>query len=307
MSKPRQSVVHVPVGRLTAHPANIRKDLGDLTEMARSVAEHGILQPLTATEDPGNDGNLLLLAGHRRLGAAIMAHLDVLPVIIRHGLNDPAEQLVVMLVENTQRKDLNAMDRAEAYGVLRDRGLSTTEIARRTGTHFTTVSYYLNLLLLTAEERQEVRSGAYKSTEAVADVRERRQEARQVAGTPLRGRPRTGAWFSPQHRLAPVVRRACTHRGTTNAGVVGESGCGPCWEQAIRDEPASQPASQPADFDEAVVIRRLNGDHAVRTRNADRIEIVRRAQLRGMSLLEIERVTGLTKADRYTERGLEAS
>lgn len=242
MSRPRQSVTHVRVDQLTAHPANIRSDVGDLTEMALSVAEHGILQPLTATEDPNHDGKLLLLAGHRRLGAAILAKLDVVPVIVRHGLTDPAEQLIVMLVENTQRKDLNAMDRAEGYGALRNRGLTLTEIAHRTGTHFSTVSYYLNLLLLDEKAREEVRTGTYTAAAAVADVREKRQEARTQAGTPLRGRrPLMGGWFNTEHRLARIVHTNCTHHDRPQ---VGKLGCGPCWEATIVAEAAGTLAVQ---------------------------------------------------------------
>lgn len=228
----RQTVAHVPIERLTAHPANIRDDLGDLTEMALSIREHGILQPLTATEDLEHDGNLLLLAGHRRLAAACLARLDSVPVIIRHGLDDPAEHLVVMLVENTHRRDLNPVERAEAYGALRSRGLTVTEIARRTGAHASTVSYYLNLLMLGPVERQQVAEGELPSTTAIATVREARQEARVAEGAPLRGRPKGGSWFNGTHRLAATVKALCDHDGTKVGGI----GCGPCWERVILDD-----------------------------------------------------------------------
>jgi ParB family chromosome partitioning protein len=318
MTRARQTVTHVPIAQLRAHPANIRDDLGDLTDMGRSIKEHGILQPLTATEDREHDGKLLLLAGHRRLGGAILANLDVVPVIIRHDITDPAEQLVVMLVENTQRRDLNGMERAQAYGALRNQGLTVSEIARRTGSHVSTVSSYLNLLLLDEEEREEVRTGEVSASEAIAEVRERHQVARAAQGAPTLGRPKVGPYFGPDHRLAKVVRKGCAHRGRGTT-IVGGVGCGPCWEQAVRQEaepsraepsraePSRAEPSRASDYDEAVVIRRLNGDQTVRTRKADRIEIVRRAQARGMSQLDIERVTGLTKVDRYVDWGLEAS
>lgn len=233
--KTRQTVAHVPIGRLTAHPANIREDLGDLTEMARSIVEHGILQPLTATEDPAGDGRLLLLAGHRRLGAACVAKLAVVPVIIRHDIGaDESEHLVVMLVENTQRRDLNAMERAEAYDALRNRGLSLTEIARRTGTSVSNVSYYLNLLMLDAEEREEIRAGARSVNSALTQVRAERQEERlRAAGRP-KGRPKgrkTTPYFSDKHPLAKSARATCDHRGRPKVGAVA---CGECWEHAIR-------------------------------------------------------------------------
>lgn len=232
----RQTVAHVPIERLTAHPANIRDDLGDLTDLARSIVEHGILQPLTVTEDLDRDGALLLLAGHRRLGAACLAKLDTVPVIIRHGIHDLDEQLVVMLVENTQRKDLNPVERAEAYAALRNRDLTLAEIARRTGTTPANVSYYLRVLDLPEDERDEIRIGALGVTNAIARVRAELQEERvRAEGRPV-GRPKgrkTTPYFSEQHPLARAVRILCDHRGRPKVGGVG---CGHCWEQAIRDD-----------------------------------------------------------------------
>lgn len=236
MTKPRQTVAHVAIDRLTAHPANIRDDLGDLTEMAHAIAEHGILQPLTVTEDPAHDGQLLILAGHRRLAAARLAKLDVVPVIIRHGLHREDEQLVVMLVENTQRRDLNPVERAEAYGALRNRGLTLIDIARRTGSSTASISYYLRLLDLPDDELDQVRRGAMPVTRALAEVRADRQEERiRLAGRPV-GRPKgraTTPYFSDSHPLAKVVRTLCDHRGVPK---VGHIGCGACWELAIRDD-----------------------------------------------------------------------
>lgn len=234
---PRQSIAHVPLDRLLAHPANIREDLGDLTDMAQSIREHGILQPLTATEHP-QDGHLLLLAGHRRLAAACLAGLDVLPVIIRHNVTSIDDQLILMLVENTQRADLNPMDRAEAYGALRNTGLSISDIARRVGSTPSTISYYLNLLMLDDDERAEVRSGERKVGDAVAQGR----EARQPKPTPEqpepprpRGRPKgkkTKPYFGDTHPLAKTARAACRCTGRPKVGAVA---CGPCWERAIRE------------------------------------------------------------------------
>jgi ParB family chromosome partitioning protein len=132
----RQSVTHLPVDDLFAHPGNVRDDLGDLTDMASSIREHGILQPLTVTERP--EGGHLVLAGHRRLAAARLAGLSRVPVVIRHDVAELDEHLVLMLVENTQRRDLNPMERAEAYDALRNAGLTLSEVARRTGTTPTT-------------------------------------------------------------------------------------------------------------------------------------------------------------------------
>lgn len=297
--RPRQTVAHVPIDRLTAHPANIRDDLGDLSEMARSIQEHGVLQPLTATEDREHDGMLLLLAGHRRLAAAVLARLDVLPVIIRHDLTDPAEHVVVMLVENTQRLDLNPIERAEAYEALRNRGLSVTEIARRTGSASSAISYYLRLLDLPEEERDEIRAGNRAVSSAIASVRAERQEQRiKEAGRPV-GRPRgrrTTPYFSEKHPLAAAVRAICKHRGRPKVGGVG---CGPCWEQAIREAVTPTRAELDSyEVDEAAVEQVLGGQWGRPCNPGEKREVARRWAAGGHSLAELERLTGW-KPERY--------
>lgn len=130
--RPRQTATHIPVDQLMAHPDNIRHGLGDLTDLARSIQEHGILQPLTVTEYAG-DG-FLILAGHRRFRAGLKVGLTSFPAIVRHGLaGDHAEQLVVMLVENTQRRDLDPIEKGKAFQALVAEGLSMSELGRRLG------------------------------------------------------------------------------------------------------------------------------------------------------------------------------
>lgn len=320
MNRPRQSVTHVPLERLTAHPANIRDELGDLTDMARSMTEHGILQPLTVTEDPSHDGKLLILAGHRRLGAAILARLDPVPVIVRHGLADFDEHLVIMLVENTHRRDLNPIERAEAYQALINQGLTVPDIAQRTGHSRSSVTYYLNLLNLPLAEIDEIRIGDLAVNTALARARNERQEERlRQEGRPV-GRPvgrETTPYFSERHPLAKAVRARCKCRGVPK---VGKTGCGPCWEAVIRADATGTLDSQDppplsrrrakgphriGQFDDVVVMRALEGERGLRMSKADRIEIVRRGQAAGMSLKQIGELTGL-KTDRYTNTREEA-
>lgn len=299
MTKPRQTVTHMPVTQLTAHPGNIRDDLGDLAEMAASIREHGILQPLTCTEHPTRAGVFVLLAGHRRLKASLMTGLADVPVIIRHGLSDPAEQLVVMLVENTHRRDLAPVERAQAYGALRNQGLTQSEIARRTGTGASVVNYYLNLLDLDEESLEEVRTGRLNSTDAIAAVRDARQVERVQQGAALRGRPKMtpqnlrGGYFNVQHRLAPAVRRMCNHRSISQVGNVG---CGPCWEAAIVAE--DEAAREAANVDPVLVAEFLAADThrmralAKRTTKADKHAITDAWLDSGRSWNELERIVG---------------
>lgn len=241
--KTRQSVRVLFTAQIVPHRGNVREDLGDVSELAASITEHGILQPLvvTETEDPDQ---FLLLAGHRRLAAARKAGLQEVPVIIRRGIgnNDP-EHLVVMLVENCQRRDLNPVEKAEAYSALRNRGLSVPEIARRTGVAAGTVYYYLNLLNLPADELEELRNGSRPITRVLGEARAARQEERLKANGRAVGRPKgrkTTPYFSTKHPLAKSAASLCDHRGVPKVGGVA---CGACWERAIRDDQAKAVAS----------------------------------------------------------------
>lgn len=297
MSKARQTIAVVPVERLTAHPANIRDDLGDLTEMAASIREHGILQPLTATEHPTLDGRLILLAGHRRLSASVMAGIHEVPVIIRHDITDQAEHLVIMLVENTQRRDLHPVERAQAYQALVNQGLTKSEVARRTGSAASTVTYYLSLLDLDDEDLEDVREGRVNSTTAIAAVRTIRRASRVAQNQPERGRP-VAAWFSSTHRLAAQVKAACTHHARRKVGTVG---CGPCWETAIRADgggPVPLEDQDVHEVDEVLVQRILEGQWREPCNPAEKVAVAAAFVKRGGSLRDLGDLTGW-RAERY--------
>lgn len=102
----------------------------DLDELAASIREHGVIQPLIVS--PKNDGTFILIAGERRWQASQRAGLKTVPVVTRQASNQ--EFLELALIENVQRADLNPMEEAEAYHQLaEDFGLSHEMIARRVG------------------------------------------------------------------------------------------------------------------------------------------------------------------------------
>lgn len=295
MNRPRQTAAHLKVELLTAHPDNIREDLGDLTDLARSIREHGILQPITVTER--RLGGFLILAGHRRLGAALLAGLDVVPVIIRHDVDDPTEHVVLMLVENVQRRDLSPVEKAEAFGALRNRGLTIADISRRTGVRQSTISTLLSLLELDDESREHVRNGQINAGDAVAAVRQVRQAQRASRGTPVRGRPVVvePPHFDVTHPLLPLVSSICSH--TTRPKIRPSNCCGQCWETVIRAVALGLPLPEP-EYDEAVVQRILGGDTSAHATPCERCEVVRRWRATGQSLNELARRTGW-KVERY--------
>lgn len=239
MSVPKQSVRHLRLDHLIAHSSNIRESLGELGELAASILEHGIIQPLVVTEHPTDPDRWLVLAGHRRAAAARTAGMVAVPCVIRHGLDeDQDEQLVVMLVENCQRKDLGAIEKAEAFGVLRRRDLSLNQISKRTGLSVGTVSYYTSLLDLDSTTREAVRRGEVQVTHASQAVRTARRAVRAThgGGQPGRKVKVEPAHFTATHPLSRAVRDSCDH---TERPWVGQVGCGQCWETVIRAD-ASQ-------------------------------------------------------------------
>jgi len=121
-------------------------DSEELEDLANSIREHGILQPLVVSFDPLT-GMYTLIAGERRLRASALAGLDRVPVIVREVTNQ--ERLELALIENVQRSDLSALETAEAYRELaEDFNLSHEEISTRVGKSRVSVTNTLRLLKL---------------------------------------------------------------------------------------------------------------------------------------------------------------
>lgn len=246
----------VHVSRLREHPANIRENLGDLTELTASIAAQGILQPIVVQPHLSEPGCYQVLAGHRRLAAVKALGLDMVPVTVRRKLPGPASAIEVMLVENCQRKDLGPMEKAEAMGALRNHGYTTTRIAQAIGLTVSTVSYYLSLLDLDDGSRQLVRENRVAAADAVGAVRAQRKQDRKRQGLPPRKRRAAtveAEHFSWKHQLADKAQIRCQlagHEapkyGRENVGT-SKVACGACWEYVIRaDERGEQlPADTP--------------------------------------------------------------
>ncbi len=124
----------------------------ELEELAASIREHGVLQPLLLTAAPPTSPNgtrYHLIAGERRWRAAKLAGLQQVPAIVRG--TTPQQMLELALVENIQRADLNPLEEAEAYHQLMDEfGLTQEQVARKVGRDRTTVANILRLLRLPA-------------------------------------------------------------------------------------------------------------------------------------------------------------
>jgi ParB family chromosome partitioning protein len=157
--KPGEGIQEVNIGLIQPNPFQPRGDFKEqeLKELAQSIKEHGILQPLIITEGPGGEG-YVLVAGERRLQAARMAGLNSVPVIVRQVSDQ--ERLELALIENLQREDLNPLEAAEGYRQLaEDFNLSHGDIAAKVGKSRAAVSNTLRLLNLSKAVQKALTSG----------------------------------------------------------------------------------------------------------------------------------------------------
>lgn len=153
----RDSIFWVEVDRIMPNPFQPRRefDQAKLNGLAESIRMYGLLQPLTVTrkETTKEDGGINVLyeivAGERRLRASKIAGLSQVPVIIRSGEDTDEMKLELAIIENLQREDLNAVDRAKAFLRLhKDFKFTHVEIGRKMGKSREYVSNTLRLLLL---------------------------------------------------------------------------------------------------------------------------------------------------------------
>jgi ParB family chromosome partitioning protein len=145
---PQSGVGEIPVSRIQPNPRQPRThfDEADTAELAASIREHGVIQPLIVTVG-AEPGEYVLIAGERRWLAARLAGLGTVPAIVRE-VSDQS-RLEIALIENLQRTDLGPLEAAEAYRQLvEDFGLSHKEIADHVGKDRVTVSNTLRLLKL---------------------------------------------------------------------------------------------------------------------------------------------------------------
>lgn len=147
----------IPLEAISPNPHQPRTTFEEksLMELAASIREHGIIQPLIVTEDPERRGRYWLIAGERRWRAAQLAELAEAPVIVREATNQ--QLLELALVENVQRADLNPLEEAAAYQMLVESfSLTQEEIARRVGRSRSAVANTIRLLQLPIDVQNAV-------------------------------------------------------------------------------------------------------------------------------------------------------
>ena len=157
----------LPIYKVEPNPDQPRRDFdeGELAALADSIAEHGIIQPLTVRELPS--GYFQIIAGERRWRAARMANLSEVPAVVVEADDRKVKELA--LIENLQRQDLNPVEEAMGYRSLMDEyGMTQEEAAARVGKSRPAVANALRLLNLSEEILLKVRDGSLSAGHARA-------------------------------------------------------------------------------------------------------------------------------------------
>jgi ParB family transcriptional regulator, chromosome partitioning protein len=153
------AIANIPLDNIEQNPFQPREEFDEsaLQELAESISEQGIIQPLTVRK-MGYD-KYQLISGERRFRASKIAGLSTVPAYIRVA-NDE-QMLEWALIENIQRENLNSIEIAISYNrLLEECDLTQDELSKRVGKNRTTVSNYIRLLKLPAEIQASLRDGA---------------------------------------------------------------------------------------------------------------------------------------------------
>jgi ParB family chromosome partitioning protein len=156
---PTSGAAQIPIKNIQPNPHQPRREIvqAELEELAASIREHGIIQPLIVTREGVSD-RYTLIAGERRLRAAELAGLETVPAIVRDA--SELQRLELALIENIQREDLSPIEAAEAYQALAEEfGLSHDEIAVQVGKSRVAVTNTIRLLKLPEVVLQALEDG----------------------------------------------------------------------------------------------------------------------------------------------------
>ena len=168
---PKRPDLIVPIELVQANPDQPRRTFAEdaLLELATSIAEKGIIQPLIVRRSPDDDEMYEIVAGERRWRAAQMAKLHDIPVLLRDY--DDAEVLEIAIIENIQRADLNPVDEAAGYKQLMDRfGHTQDKLSAALGKSRSHIANSLRLLNLPQEVQAYLVSGQLSAGHARALV-----------------------------------------------------------------------------------------------------------------------------------------
>ncbi|RWR47333.1 ParB/RepB/Spo0J family partition protein [Sinirhodobacter ferrireducens] len=168
---PRRAEMFVPIENIEPNPDQPRRDFEPeaLDELAASIREKGVIQPLIVRRHPRKEGQYEIVAGERRWRASQLAQLHELPVILREFTDN--EVLEVAIIENIQRADLNPLEEALSYRALMDRfGHTQEKVAEALSKSRSHIANLLRLLNLPDEVQGMLRAGQLSAGHARAMI-----------------------------------------------------------------------------------------------------------------------------------------
>lgn len=259
----RQRLVRLRVDQLRADPNNPREHLAhkldpddldrqesgtDLDQLADSIRESGLLQPIVVRETyAGEEKVYVIVAGHRRAAALRKLRWTTTEVIVRPPMR-PDEVLAAMLIENGQRAGLDPIEEARAIRSLGvQHGWTDQQTATKIGRSQAYVSRRLALLQLDPDEQERVRSGEMGVT-AGSDL------GRLKSGKTIRSSKGHVSvdYFGPTNELADRARARCSRLGHKGRKIAGGEACGGCWESVIRADERDDMQTRNATADNCV-------------------------------------------------------
>lgn len=163
----KEEIIQIDIEKITPNPHQPRKNFSEiaLKELADSIKEHGIVQPLVVTKL--DDNQYQLIAGERRLEAAKLAGLVKVPAVVREVSEQ--QKLELSIIENIQRSDLNPLEKAKAYKKLTDEfGLTQEEVGIKLGKSRAAIANTLRLLNLPEEIQEAILEGKLSEGHAKA-------------------------------------------------------------------------------------------------------------------------------------------
>jgi len=239
----QDTIEFLEVDRIHANPDNPRKEAGDVTDLANSIEEIGMVQPVSVRGDSRfGTGHYILDSGLRRWTAARLAGTAKIParIYMMSPGEDPVERTLLVGLSDVHSEELNPMEKAFAFARLRDLTdppRPQNDIGRLCGVTGATVSYYLSLLELSVKTQEAVANGRVSVELAVKSVRQERARKRRKKGH----KPSTAGWepdaFNEKHFLSRKAKALCDSRGHSNRRRHGGA-CHGCWETTIRMDEA---------------------------------------------------------------------
>ena len=170
----------LPIHKVEPNPHQPRRDFDpqELENLAASITEHGVIQPLTVRET--NNGYYQIIAGERRWRAARLAGITEIPAVVMEA--DDRKTMELALIENLQRQDLNPVEEAQGYqALINEYGLTQEETAQRVGKSRSAVANSLRIMSLCPEVLELVRNGQLSAGHARAVLSLKSEKKQQLA------------------------------------------------------------------------------------------------------------------------------